>query len=593
MVSRLWRVVSASSRGGLTSRIGVAILGGYALAALSSVATLLLPISRTEAVIAGLLASFIVYAGAVICVFATRKPGHSEKRAGLRQSMANLHTWTGLLAGWLLYAVFLTGTVSFYRDEISVWMRPELASPHANEPVTQSVDRIVAHLAEIAPDSPQWLISVPGKRGNAAHAMWRDASGFVEGTFDPLSGERVSVRDTQGGDFFYSFHFNLYYVPPVVGRWLVGVMAMFMLISIISGVITHKKILADFFTFRSGKGQRSWLDAHNAFSVLALPFHLMITYTGLVTLALLYMPWGMKAAFPTQAARNAAVSQINAFVPPGERSGQHAPLTPIAPLIRAAEARWGIGAVRNITITNPGDRSARVLVARSESGRVSTSPQFLLFDATDGRLLRVQDHVGPAAETRGVLYALHIGRFADLPTRALYFMLGLAGTAMVGTGLVMWTVKRRPRLPNPDRPPFGFRLVEHLNVATIVGLPIAMTAYLYANRLLPESLAQRAEWEIRVFFVVWAATFVYVACRTPARAWAELLTCAAIMFALLPCVDLLTTHGLLFSRLVDGDWLFVCFDLALFALAVLFARLAVRVRRRERAIGSQGRECTR
>lgn len=580
-------------RGGLTSRVGTAILGGYALAALSSVATLLLPISRTEAVIAGLLASFIVYAGAVIWVFATRKPSLSARSAGLRQSMSNLHTWTGLLAGWLLYAVFLTGTVSFYRDEISVWMRPELASPHMNEPVTQSVDRIAAQLAEIAPNSPQWLISVPGKRGNAAHAMWRDATGFVEGTFDPVSGERVSVRDTQGGDFFYSFHFNLYYMPPVVGRWLVGVMAMFMLISIVSGVITHKKILADFFTFRGGKGQRSWLDAHNAFSVLALPFHLMITYTGLVTLALLYMPWGMKAAFPTQAARNAAVSQINAFVLPGDRFGQHASLTPIAPMIRAAEVRWGSGAVRNITITNPGDRSARVLVARSETGRVSTSPQFLLFDATNGRLLRVQDRVGPAAETRGVLYALHIGRFADLPTRALYFMLGLAGTAMVGTGLVMWTVKRRPRLQDPDRPPFGFRLVEHLNVATIVGLPIAMTAYLWANRLLPESLAQHATWEIRVFFLVWAAAFIYVAARTPARAWGELLSCAAIMFALLPGVDLLTTRGLLFSRLVDGDCLFAWFDLTLLAFAALSALLASRFIRRGRAINRPEPRCTR
>jgi uncharacterized iron-regulated membrane protein len=582
-------------RGALLPLIGVAVLGGYALAALSSVATLLLPISRTEAVIAGLLLSFLVYAGAVIWVFATRKPRQPARRAGLRQSMANLHTWTGLLAGWLLYAVFLTGTVSYYRDEISVWMRPELASPHANEPTAQTVDRIAARLAQIAPDSPQWFISMPDKRGNAAHAMWRDATVFVEGTFDPASGERVSVRDTQGGDFFYSFHFNLYYMPPVLGRWLVGAMAMFMLISIISGVITHKKILADFFTFRRGNGQRSWLDAHNAFSVLALPFHLMITYTGLVTLALLYMPWGMKTAFPTQAARNAAVSQINAFVPPGARSGHRTPLTPltpIAPMIRAAEARWGIGAVRNITITNPGDRSAKVLVARNETGRLSTSPQFLLFDGSDGRLLRVQDRVGPAAETRGVLYALHIGRFADLPTRALYFMLGLAGTAMVGTGLVMWTVKRRPRLDNPDDPPFGFRLVEYFNVATIVGLPLAMTGYLWANRLLPDSLAHRADWEIRLFFLVWAAALIYVACRKPARAWGELLSCAAITFALLPCVDLLTTHGLLFSRLMEGDWLFACFDLTLLAFAALCAFMAMRAIRRNRATDSRVAQCT-
>ena len=80
-------------------------------------------------------------------------------------------------------------------------------------------------------------------------------------------------------------------------RYLVGFCAMFMLVAIITGVITHKKIFADFFTFRWGKGQRSWLDAHAALSVLGLPFHFMITYSGLVMLVLLYMPWGADSAF--------------------------------------------------------------------------------------------------------------------------------------------------------------------------------------------------------------------------------------------------------------------------------------------------------
>ena len=59
------------------------------------------------------------------------------------------------------------------------------------------------------------------------------------------------------------------------------------------------------------------------------------------------------------------------------------------------------------------------------------------------------------------------------------------GTAMVGTGLVMWTVKRRQKLPDPERPYFGFRVVERLNIASIAGLSIAMTAFLWGNRLLP------------------------------------------------------------------------------------------------------------
>jgi len=68
--------------GPLVSRIAAAVLGGYALAALTSVAAVALPIDRAQAVLTGMLASFVVYAGAVIWVFAVR----SARRA-----------WAGLL----------------------------------------------------------------------------------------------------------------------------------------------------------------------------------------------------------------------------------------------------------------------------------------------------------------------------------------------------------------------------------------------------------------------------------------------------------------------------------------------------------------
>ena len=60
------------STGPLISRIVAALFGGYSLAALSSVAVLALPMSKTQAVLTGMLASFAIYAGAVIWVFAVR-----------------------------------------------------------------------------------------------------------------------------------------------------------------------------------------------------------------------------------------------------------------------------------------------------------------------------------------------------------------------------------------------------------------------------------------------------------------------------------------------------------------------------------------
>jgi len=68
----LQAVRKVAATGPLLSRIAAAVFGGYGLAALTSVATLALPIARPQAVLAGMLASFAVYAGAVVWVFAVR-----------------------------------------------------------------------------------------------------------------------------------------------------------------------------------------------------------------------------------------------------------------------------------------------------------------------------------------------------------------------------------------------------------------------------------------------------------------------------------------------------------------------------------------
>lgn len=43
-----------------------------------------------------------------------------------RQPMTWLHRWAGLLLGWLLFAIFLTGTLTVFDKEIDWWMQPEL-----------------------------------------------------------------------------------------------------------------------------------------------------------------------------------------------------------------------------------------------------------------------------------------------------------------------------------------------------------------------------------------------------------------------------------------------------------------------------------
>ena len=510
--------------------------------------------------------------------------GHAKlpkKAPGIRQTMSDLHIWTGLLVGWMLYAMFLTGTVAYFRDEVSQWMRPELPAQHQVPDAAEVAQRIAVTLAVQHPESPTWEIGLPDKRNNVVNASWRDTkiqgrAGLRSAVLDPVTGLKFNARDTRGGNFFYNFHFQFHYMKPLWGRWIAGFCAMFMLIAIVSGVITHKKIFIDFFTFRWGKGQRSWLDAHTVLSVFGLPFHLMITYSGLLTLMLLYMPWGSNATFKTPLERQALTAEMSTRMEPGKPSGQRAPLVSVAGMVHQAQERWGRHNIGRVIVNNPGDAAARVAVLRGDFGRTSVSPQYMLFDGVSGKLLQTKDKVGAAAETRGVLYALHVGRFADIVVRWLYFLVSLTGTAMVGTGLVLWTVKRRSKLPDPDRPYLGFRLVERLNIASIAGLSIAMAAYLWGNRLLPLSMAHRAEWEIHVFFIVWGLTLCWALVRPAKLAWVELLWAGAGLLALLPVLSWAVTDRPLWVSATKGDWVFVGFELTLWVLAALHAALALR-----------------
>lgn len=511
-------------------------------------------------------------------------------RDSLRQSMALLHTWTGLLFGWLLFAMFATGTAAYFQEEITRWMQPEVTG--SADPVS-SAEGALRFLKRTAPDAKNWFITIPNSRSATTQVFWQPAEGRgrradTSAVLD-TSGREVTARETNGGYFLYRFHFDLHYMPVIWARYLVGIAAMFMLVAILSGVITHKKIFTDFFTLRLGKGQRSWLDAHVVTAVLALPFHVMITFTGLVTLATLYMPWGIAANYASSSTFFDSVFGGAAQV---ERSGEAAPLAPIGAMMRAASAEWDGAEAGFVSIANPGDATAMVTLTRAPEDAIGSRGETLTFDGVTAQPIGEGLQRGAARETESVMIGLHAGRFAEWGLRWLYFISGLGGTIMVGSGLILWTAKRRARLPDPQRPHFGFRLVERLNIAAIAGLGAGMAVYFLANRLLPLGMAERADWEIHSLFLAWAGVGMWALIRPARRAWIETLAATAVLFLAIPPINALTTSRGLLSSLAAGDWVFAGFDVTMLLLAAGFGYAARKARRREpkaahrRAIGS-------
>ncbi|WOE31654.1 MULTISPECIES: PepSY-associated TM helix domain-containing protein [unclassified Acinetobacter] len=558
------------------------------------------------------------------------------KQEGPRQSMSWLHTWASLILGWLLYAIFVTGTLSFFQNEISIWMKPELHQSVPQQSQIAQTQVAFNYLQQHYPHAASWTIQLPHARQNTTQIIVRKQGedprarrGGTRITLDSTTGQVLEARETRGGSFLYRFHFELYGLPRIWARWIVGIATLLMLVAIISGVITHKKIFKDFFTFRSGKGQRSWLDAHNATAVMALPFHIMITFSGLLLLLFTLMPWGIERIYENRGEflqeqsralldNNSAESkpkhsseprrhQMNENRPPrGEQSTmradrqrqnseqQFAPLANISAIVNTAQQQWHDNPVGSITVMAPNTTQAQIELRALHGESVAFRNVYanLQFDGVTGQNISNENtqlkNPSVAMGIYNIFTSLHEARGVQLALRWLLFLSGVVGTLMVATGLILWCVKRAPQQQKQGYKSFGYRLVEVTNIAAIIGLPIACAGYFYANRFIPADMNMRLEWEIRIFFIVWLITLIYAICRTSRQAWLELLACASILFALLPLINAITGGQGLWHTLVQGQWVIASFDLAMWVLSAVFAYAFYKVKRHP-----QGKQKTR
>ena len=209
----------------------------------------------------------------------------------------------------------------------------------------------------------------------------------------------------------------------------------------------------------------------------------------------------------------------------------------------------------------------------------------IFFSGTTGQLIDVpaRDYSIVASIDEGFI-SLHEGKYAGPGARLIYILFGVMGASIVASGSILWVTKRKPKqLKKPNGPDFGYRLVDQLNIGTIVGLPIAIAMYFWANRLLPVDFVAREQWEIHVMFISWAILLVYPAFRPAGRAWFEQLYLAAVVFSFIPVLNWLTTDKHLGVTLPIGDWNFAGFDLTMLVIGAGFSFTAYKVKQRQQS----------
>lgn len=506
-----------------------------------------------------------------------------------RKSMAWLHTWAGVVIGSVLLAIFWMGSLSVFDREIDRWMMPGTRLPAAIAEQPFKLDGPITETAtRLAQGSPQWFIRPPSERVPMVELRWRDEAKktFERRYLHPQTGEVLETTDTLGGTgFIFPFHYSLHMRWRDVsgwwkdlGYWVVGLSGMAMLVLIVSGVVIHRKIFADFFLFRPRKQlQRASLDLHNLTGVLALPFHFVITLSGLIIFFSIYWPSAYQTAYTgTQDARKTFVAEAFGQYRRAKAGQDGPPLASLDAMVAHARSEWQGDAPNFIRVWHPGDANSYVEMSRGYANSVTMHLDQWAFDAATGQVLH-RFKGAPVMTVERFISGLHFIQFRHWTLRWLYFAAGLAGCVMISTGFLFWLESRRAS--HAKKGLAGVRVVEALTIASVPGLIAATLVFFCANRLLPADAAfagyERVSLEMWAFYLAWLAALLHAAIRAKA-AWREQTWAVALLALLAVVLNWASTPQHLLHSLEHGLWSVAGVDIAL----LLVATLAVWIGRR-------------
>ncbi len=542
--------------------------------------------------------------------------------SSFRLAMTWLHTWFGLVMGFVLMVCFFFGSLSVFDREIDRWAIPETRF----EPQTMpSFDQRLAPIfAAMQPEEEELEAARQRVGGTLAATMpvmnWGaytthrdpvlglfaefavtnnpdDPDDHVHGhvTIDPRNG-KVLPHDRLkiGSEFFYPMHYSLHLSWKDLGIWIVGTAALVMLAALVSGIVMHsRKIFRELFTFRPGKHtRRSTLDLHNLTGVVALPFHFIFALSGLTIFAAIYLPVSETMLKPLAQKHAMAEAQAKglAFKP----AGQPATLASVDAMVVEAKRRWAArglpGEVGFLSVNHVGDVNSYVSTYRAGSDSVTLLGQAVHFEGPTGRVIREDPPPSAVTSINEFLTGLHLQHFEHWLLRWFYVLGGLAGSVCIATGFVFFVEKRKKQ--HAKAGVTGSRWVDALAVTTVTGRVLAALTMLVANRLLPEGLAHRGDWEKAAFWGAWVLAMLHAGWRTApvqqariAPAWREQCWAIAALAVLAVLLNWATTGDHLAKTLGSGYWPVAGLDLALLTAAVIAVVGARRLRRRELGVG--------
>ncbi len=426
--------------------------------------------------------------------------------------LIDAHSWLGVIISMPLFIVFWAGSIVLFHHELGLWARapqqPISSTPVAAEALAGVIDRAVTehghdaneHLTVVLPHDGDPYAQLYIDQVVADEETQLDEHGHgpvAELTVDPATGRTVgSPAQFHYSDFLYQLHYDLH-LP--AGRYLVGIVTLFFLVIILTGIFIHaRKMVKNFFAYRPRKKRTGLLDLHNVIGVTSLPFGLMYAITGLVfNLAIVFQ---IAFALMLYGGDQEALLEDAGFgVIEEPASGVPMDMAQSWDWVRQAEAEYG-APVEFLRFYGYGNDNAVVQVFGRLPGhfakryevyyRVATGEVLMRFDDTEANAVR---------DGLDVIAALHFGSFAGVDLRLLFFVLGMAIAGMIVVGNLLWLDKRAKQGNVSGR---GIAFVGRMTLGVCLGTGLATAAGFLAERVLPATLDGRSPLVEGIFFVL-------------------------------------------------------------------------------------------
>ncbi|PPK67336.1 putative iron-regulated membrane protein [Methylobacter tundripaludum] len=374
-----------------------------------------------------------------------------------RKIWLKVHLYIGLFAGTVFVLIGLAGSLSVFWPEIDSELNPALKKIQSYPPQAdyRSLDEIaVAAKAVIPRQGKPYALVFPARTDEAFSVTYSLPAQTLKQSewhlvyVNPYNARVLGQRlmfDTGNAwrgnlmNFFVRFHYSL--ALGEAGRTFVGIVALFLLFSVLTGLIvwwpSSGKIRRALTIKRHASAERFNFDLHKTFGF----------YCSIVLLVVLAS--GIEMVFPGY-----ADGLVKVFLPLTPKAGapmsaetsQREPIT----LVQAAaitDKRFPDGVYKWIFFPQ-GERDAYRIVKGSPQEVNRTRPRRTLWlDQYSGKIVQERDPMTDAAGDVFLqwLYPLHNGEAFGLSGRIIIAITGLVPLLLYVTGVIRWLQKRKAK----------------------------------------------------------------------------------------------------------------------------------------------------